>query len=283
MKKIRLLVCDLDNTLYNWVSYFVPSFYSLAQKASEIIQCDIEQLLDDFRSVHQTHHDSEHPFALLETRTVLETYKGKSRNEIAEILDPAFHIFNKTRKKTSTSYAEVPSTLKYLMSNNIKIVAHTESKLHAVMDRLRRLELEQYFSSIYCRERADSKHPDSEAAKRFMTSFPLDKVIELKKHQVKPDPAVLLAICKHEETPPDKTAYIGDSMARDILMAKNAKVYAIWAKYGAAIDMEQYKKLVRISHWTSEDVQREIYLKEQAKEIKPDLTVDCFSDLKKIM
>lgn len=68
--RLKLLVCDLDNTLYDWVAYFVPSFYAMAAKVVELLGCDREKLLDDFREVHQRHHDSEQPFALLETRTV---------------------------------------------------------------------------------------------------------------------------------------------------------------------------------------------------------------------
>lgn len=279
MNKCDLIVCDLDNTLYDWVGYFVPSFYSYAQKASELLGCNLDSLLDEFKAVHQKHHDSEHPFALLETRIVQTAFAGKSKKDIAERLDPAFYVFNKERKKTLATYEGVHRTLKKLQSHQIKIVAHTEGKLHAVIDRLRRLDLEQYFSAIYCRERADSEHPNPEAAATFMGSFPLDKITELKKHQVKPDPQVLLEICKREGGTPNKTAYVGDSMARDILMAKRAGVYAIWAKYGTLVDKEQYEKLVRITHWTEADVQREIKLKEEASAIQPDLIVDSFSEI----
>ncbi len=66
----KMLVCDLDNTLYDWVGYFVPSFNAMVDAALPIIGCDREQLLDDLREVHQKHHDSEQPFALLETGSV---------------------------------------------------------------------------------------------------------------------------------------------------------------------------------------------------------------------
>lgn len=283
MKKIDLVVCDLDNTLYDWVSYFVPSFYAFAQKASEILSCDHEKLLDEFKLVHQRHHDSEHPFSLLETQTVKDSFQGKTLKEITDELDPAFHIFNQQRKKTLSNYQGVSSTLMTLQSNGIRIVAHTESKLHAVIDRLRRLDLEQFFSAIYCRERADSAHPNPESAKTFMKSFPLNKIIELKKDQVKPDPAVLLEICSREGSAPATTAYIGDSMARDILMAKRASVYAIWARYGTLVNPELYKKLVRISHWTNADIQRERKLKEEVTSIQPDLIVDEFSEILSVL
>lgn len=70
MENKRLLVCDLDNTLYDWVSYFVPSFYAMINSAVKITGCDREILLDDMRAVHRNYGDSEQPFALLETETI---------------------------------------------------------------------------------------------------------------------------------------------------------------------------------------------------------------------
>src|SRR5712692_8237439 len=99
MSKIHLLVCDLDNTLYDWIGYFVPSFYAMVDKAVAITGCDREQLLDEFRIVHQKFHDSEQPFALLETATVKELYGDVIPDRARIKLDPAFHAFNSERKR----------------------------------------------------------------------------------------------------------------------------------------------------------------------------------------
>src|SRR4051812_41457916 len=92
----KLLVCDLDNTLYDWVSYFVPSFYAMVDAVVAITGCEREKLLDDFRAVHQAHSDAEHPFALLETETIKRRY---SSAKAVKELDPAFHAFNSERKR----------------------------------------------------------------------------------------------------------------------------------------------------------------------------------------
>jgi phosphoglycolate phosphatase len=80
---------------------------------------------------------------------------------------------------------------------------------------------------------------------------PIDKIVELANHQIKPDPIVLLEICAREGYAPENSAYVGDSIARDILMAKQAGVFAIWAAYGAEHDPVVFNDLVRISHWTA--------------------------------
>ncbi|WP_156898637.1 HAD hydrolase-like protein [Bradyrhizobium erythrophlei] len=53
------------------------------------------------------------------------------------------------------------------------------------------------------------------------------------------------------------TAYIGDSLAKDVKMARAAGCFAIWAKYGVSKDEDMYAKLVKISHWSEDDIARD--------------------------
>ncbi len=276
----KLLICDLDNTLYDWVGYFVPSFYAMVERAASILECDREQLLDDFKHVHQKHHDSEHPFALLETKIVNTRYPDKSRRELAEIFDPAFHAFNSERKKRLELYPGVRTGLEKLSASGVKLVAHTEGKLYSVLDRLRRLELIDNFSKIYCRERSDVSHVRSEVGRRWLNEFPMEKIIELSHHQRKPSPEVLEEICQREGVSPDEGVYVGDSVARDMMMAKETGVQAVWAKYGTRISKADYSALVRVTHWTDEDVKREKKLKEVSASVDPDYVLEnSFSDI----
>jgi phosphoglycolate phosphatase len=270
MPSFNLLVCDLDNTLYDWIGYFVPSFYSMVDRVVSITGCDREMLLDEFRSVHQRYNDSEQPFALLETPTIKSLYRDAPWDVIRQELDPAFHAFNSARKTNLRMHSFVRETLELLLRHNIKIVAHTESKLYGVVDRLYRLDLFEFFSTIYCRERSVSLRPDSEDTATWLNRFPMEKIVELSQHHVKPDPEVLLEICARENTPRENAAYVGDSIARDMLMARRAGVYSIWAAYGAEHSVAMYEALVRISHWTADEVEREKQLRAEAKSIQPD-------------
>lgn len=82
--RIDLLVCDLDNTLYNWSEYFIPAFYEMLDEVMTITGLDEESLLRDFREVHKKYEDLEHPFALLETESIKEFYKNEDINFIAK-------------------------------------------------------------------------------------------------------------------------------------------------------------------------------------------------------
>ena len=280
MKNSRLVVCDLDNTLYDWVGYFVPSFNAMVDAAVDIMGCEREQLLDDLRDVHQRHHDSEHPFALLETATVRAHYKGMSLAKIGEALNPAFHAFNSMRLKTLKLSPGVSEGLAALDQAGVRLIAHTESKLYGAFDRLERLNILKHFRKIYCRERPHSKHPRPDRHQAWLNRIPMHLVRELAHHQAKPDPKVLLEICGAEGIAPRDAAYVGDSIARDVLMAKRAGVFAIWAEYGSRHDAGQYAALVRVSHWTPEEVAREKRLTAEASLIRPDYVAhSSFSDV----
>jgi phosphoglycolate phosphatase len=278
MRNKRLLVCDLDNTLYDWVGYFVPSFNAMVDAAVETMGCDREKLLDDLRTVHQKHHDSEHPFALLETVTVRERYAGMSLRDTAKALDPAFHAFNSMRKRTLHLNPGVREGLAAIEKTGTTIVAHTESKLYGAYDRLERLEILRRFKKIYCRERSASIHPNPDLSMAWLKRIPMQQITELAHHQSKPDPDVLLEICFKEDVSPDDTAYVGDSVARDMLMAKRAGVFSIWAEYGTHHDPSLYADLVRVSHWTADEIAREKRLSVEAKSIRPDFVASTSFD-----
>jgi phosphoglycolate phosphatase len=279
-KRVSLLVCDLDNTLYDWVSYFVPSFYAMVDQIVEIVGCDREQLLDDFRAVHVRNHDSEHGFAALETETVKRHFPGLSAADIARQIDPALYAFNRMRKATLHTYAGVESTLAQLREADVVLVAHSEAKFHSVVDRLSRLRLWSYFDAVYCRERSSSSHPFPERAERVASDLELAKVRELSHHQRKPSREVLTEICDREGAVPAQSGYVGDSLAKDMAMAKEAGLFAIWARYGTIVSPTSYERLVRVSHWTPDEVAFEAELRQRAKAIVPDAVLtDGFFDL----
>lgn len=271
--RVRLLVCDFDNTLYDWVSYFVPSFYKMVDSAAAIMGLERDVLLDDLRSVHQKFRDSEHPFALLETASVQRLYPGANPKRVADLLDEAFYTFNKSRKETLRLYPGVPETLEALRTNGVTLVGHTEAKYLAVRDRLGRLGLGSLFSRVYCRERSESSRPAEWPHPPAESDFHAD-IVELSHHQAKPSPDVLTEICEREGADTSHVAYVGDSLFKDMLMANRAGVHAIWAKYGTVGYHGSYESLVRVSHWGEEDIAFERELRSHAGEIHPDFVLE---------
>jgi FMN phosphatase YigB (HAD superfamily) len=165
----------------------------------------------------------------------------------------------------------VRSTLNKLRSREIRLVAFTDSSYFATLRRVGQLDLGDVFERIFCRAKSESPVP-------FLGEQPEDNLTaittELPANETKPDPAVLKDIAKAEKTEPSCIAYVGDSISKDVLMARKAGCFSIWAKYGVRRDPAMYEKLVRISHWTDADIARELDFAKEASMIEPDFTCE---------
>jgi phosphoglycolate phosphatase len=62
-------------------------------------------------------------------------------------------------------------------------------------------------------------------------------------------------------------------------MAKQAGVHSAWAKFGTLYDKALWPKLVRVTHWTDTDVERENLLRERARGTEAECVLEKFSDL----
>jgi FMN phosphatase YigB (HAD superfamily) len=284
MKSVDLAVFDLDNTLYNWYASFLPAFYSMVDIAADLLGCDKETILTQLKAVHVKHHDVEHPYALFETDIVQARVRAKGDDEVWRLLDPAFHAFNRVRKAELRLFPDVRETLDELKRRGIRLVAFTDSKYFAAVGRVSRLELGDVFERLYCREKSVSELPASPFEgyrPQPIHNISATKVSELPAGETKPDPRVLQDIVLRENIDVASTAYIGDSLAKDVFMARKAGCFAIWAKYGVSNDPVMYSKLVTISHWSDDDIDREKRLARSAATVAPDFT--CENSIKELL
>lgn len=272
-----LLITDLDNTLYDWVTFFARSFTAMVDALVDGLGIDRDQLLAEFHSVHQRFCNSEQPFAVLELPCIRERFGPLGRLALKEKLEAPLHAFNSERKKTLALYESVAETLAALQEADIAIVGHTESIKANAYYRLARLGIVDRFQRLYVPDSNYPGHPDPERASELRP--PEGFVHVLPPGSRKPNPEVLLKICSHEGVAPEEVCYIGDSLTRDVSMAKAAGATAVWARYGTTYDPRHWDILVRVSHWSEEDIRRETALKKQQGMIQPDFTIDSFDEL----
>jgi FMN phosphatase YigB (HAD superfamily) len=185
--RISLVITDLDNTVYDWLAAFVPAFYAMVHEAAPLIGVEEERLLDDLQAVHRKHGDSEHPFALLETRSVQDSFRGKSQSEIAGILDPAFHAFNRLRKQNLKLYNGVYETLERLSRLQVPGVAYTDARVINCLFRLNRLGIKHFIARLYAPAHMDKEIDGSALIDDFVHTLPPG--------DRKPNPQALLDIC----------------------------------------------------------------------------------------
>jgi FMN phosphatase YigB (HAD superfamily) len=272
---VRLVITDLDNTLYDWVTFFATSFTAMADALAELLGLPIEQVYREFKSVHQHYGNSEQPFAILELPSVKSRFRLANRDELLQRLSGPLRAFNSTRKRQLTLYPGVRETLSVIRAAGIDLVGHTEAVVANSFYRLHRLEIADMFRRLYA---LDDKVPVPVLSPPF--EFPSPDYIQLvPRAERKPNPRLLLDICAREAISPEETVYVGDSLARDVSMAKEAGITAVWAKYGTQYDRDLWKTLVKITHWTKKDVEREEVLAHLYGDVQPDHSIEQFSGL----
>ncbi|SRR6266404_5291602 len=276
---IRLVITDLDNTLYDWYKSFVPAFYAMVEVATEILAVDKEELLDELKQVHVRYHNSEQPFALLETPTIDRKFPNATQLERKHLLDRAFRTFSEVRKKNLRLFPGVRTTLAKIRERGCFVVGHTEAVVENSLYRLKVLDLISAFDRLYAPASSSPGHPDPARPKLHEVYSNFVSLLPTNHH--KPDRAVLEDICRYFNVPVNRTLYVGDSLTRDISMAAMAGTYSAFAAYGGQCPHEMWTQLVRITHWTEQDVKLEERLREEFASLKPEAELTSFSDLLK--
>lgn len=266
----KLLITDLDDTLYDWIGFFIPSFYAMVDEIVHITGIEKELLLQEFKEKHQYYGSVEYPFVTLKLPSILKKYKGLNENDIKSVLSESFHRFNSVRKQKLHLYDGVSETLKELHKRGITIIGYTESSQENGYYRLKRLGISEYFKHVYTYK------------SKFESKCVVDEKIIILTTK-KPDKDVLLGICERENCKTDEAIYIGDSMTKDIYMAKLAGLTSVWVNYPKEKN-NYYDLLVDITSWTENDFNREKLLKQEfdKNKVKPDYIIHDFKELLEI-
>lgn len=277
----KLIITDLDNTLYDWISYYSISFTAMLEELICITGISRDKLLADFKSVHQKHGNAEHPWAVLELPSLIEYFETSSDELIKGKIDSAFHAFNRARLDSLKCYDGVIDTLNALKYKDVKLVAHTEAPVRNALYRLEKLGLKDFFTHLYAPR--DRFHHELDERSLNWLNEQGEYLQLLDESDRKPNPHLLKQICEKEGVHMSDAVYIGDSIVKDIAMANTAGVTSVWAEYGKQHNPDFWKLLVSITHWTDEDVKREEELKFALNDTKPCFIAKSFSDLLKFV
>jgi len=266
-KNIKLVITDLDNTLYDWFNPWYKSFKFFIDDAMAHTNIKETKLLEEIKTIHQKHGTSEYSFDLLLDE--LECFKEEYPKDKIEELR---HGFYKTKKDYLKLYPGVLEFFTLLKQNNCKIVAYTESMEFYAKDRIKKLGLDGVIDILFTPK--DHKVPEN--IKRYYSSdhYKLNStsLVTLDNKHKKPDKSILIDILNNfEEINKDEVLYIGDSLSKDILMANEINIISVYAKYGVSHLKSEYELLKKVTHWTEADVSKEKEITSQI--IKPNITL----------
>lgn len=259
----RLLILDMDNTLYDWRAHFCALFEPLVTALSDLIGESATLLKQQFRAIHQQEGHMECA-SVVRRLPALRAWAKGARARRFELDSVVQAVVDRSRSRLR-AYPGVRQTLASIADAGWEIVVFTESPARPAAERLHELNLTQFVSVVY-----GGHIPRGRATVRIPTvSLP---------SLVKPAPDALHRILRRHNAPASLGLYVGDSMSRDVSMARAAGVTGVWARYGSHLQEEHRQALSEASCWGDDKVHRELG-STRGGDVRPDHVIDSFSEL----
>ena len=193
----------------------------------------------EIKSVYEKHQTSEYSFVIAELPSLQKKHPGE---DLSIIYANAIRAYRLARSECLCAYPCVIETLKTLKDKGVLLVGYTESMSFYTRYRIKKLKLDQIFDYLYSPK--DHELPGNLDPNKIRHYPPehyiLHGVVQrfTPSDQLKPAPEVLRGILDDIDVDPDEVIYIGDKLHKDIMMAHEAKVIDVWAKYGEAKDRQ---------------------------------------------
>ncbi|HET6410616.1 MAG TPA: HAD family hydrolase [Anaeromyxobacter sp.] len=250
MPSYRAVVTDLDNTLYPWVDYIVPSLEAMVASLVETTGRPRIDIVQSLKAVYTRQESNEYPFAIQES-SLFHPYRADFDSFDALVVRPAQRAFAEARRRYLVPYPGVRETLGALRARGVAVVALTDAPRNAVENRVRLLGLDGLIDDLYAlRGYALPANVNPEIRRRDeagLYRLKATRVIELPREAEKPDPRGLRRILRDLRLTPAEVLYVGDSVRKDMALAAAAGVTGVWAEYGTYVSTEYRERLAVIS------------------------------------
>lgn len=230
----EVLITDVDNTLYDFGTYFEAGLRGLVPVAATILGQSERYILNTLKTVFTARGSLEFPFPLADFPDI----KDMSADERLELLRTTSLAFWAEAAVVLTPYPGVLATLRQLRREGVAVVAFTDAPFHEAARRLRALGIDHYLSGFVATQWFIRRQRGTPAVR--ITEIPgfvrarrsLTVVRRLTDSERKPNPKTYLEIMRSFNLTPDRVTVIGDSPARDLAPADAVGMRAIWARYG---------------------------------------------------
>lgn len=256
----RVLITDLDDTLFDWFSIWFYPFNEMLSKIEEISGIERDILLPEIREVHSLQGTSEYAFLIQSIPSLIKLHSGA---DLLELYSEAIEAHQAERRKHMKLFPTVIETLQTIKQSGAMIVGYTESQEFYTAQRIIKMGLDGLIDILFSPE--NHKIPDGVKLARIRSKAA--SAYELQKTQImhtpigelKPNPVVLKDILRQADATPEECVYVGDKPVKDLLMAQEVGVLDVHARYGETQKHrpEDYELLRQVSHWTDEMIERE--------------------------
>ncbi len=251
---IKLVVCDMDNTLYPWIDFIVPAVEAMVDSVCLTTGFPRIKVVQSLKAVYAKYESNEYPYARQESSLYAEFPEFKSFDKL--VIQPARAAFAEARRKYLRPFRTVVDTLTELKRRNILVVALTDAPRNPAEYRARKMELDGLLTALYTLP--GFQFPASPEGEKLIAPDILYRdergdyraacpVIELPREHEKPNGAGLREVLRAYGVRPAEAVMVGDSLRKDIAVAKEVGAVDCWAEYGTYASVEYRERLDIIS------------------------------------
>ena len=140
----KIVLVDVDNTLYDWPAFFAPSFRAMVHALKRELALPEEQLYREFKEVFAKRHSLEYAFAIQELEFVRQLPTGR----IQHLIRQGRGAFLRVQRHRLRPYSRVPETLHWLAEQGHLVVGVTNSPLFLAQKRLFDLGLDSFLTGL---------------------------------------------------------------------------------------------------------------------------------------
>ena len=260
-QNFKLLVLDVDNTLFDWVSYYVHAYGAMLHKVSNITGISVETLSTESKIVFENHGSIEFPFVLQELPSVTAHYGDDVDGMLQNCVAPARDVFRTIAIKKLQLYEGVLQALEMIKRerNDLPIVALTDAPRYVAMWKLNKLGVLHVFDAVY--GLTDPKIPTDQRLGRIKVDAEIllkhlqqnnfgfkGRIRTLPEEYEKPGIRGLKTVLMDygldgTRATRKKVLWVGDNIRKDIGLGTKLGVVSAWAKYGTNIPDEMMQAL----------------------------------------
>ena len=299
-QRVKLLVFDIDNTIFDWVSYYVNAFSALLLKLEEIIHVPYLQLAGEAKDVFHAQRSIEYPFVVQQMPSVLNFYGADIDRLLTEAVEPTRLAFNAVAREHLKPYPEVVSTLQEMRGTypGIPFVVLTDAPRYVAMWKLNKLKILNLFDAVY--GLPDPKLPTSTHHGRVLVDPEIllkhlrqehfnyqGRIRILPEDYEKPGTKGLKTVLIDYELDGSaedrrQVVWVGDNLRKDIGLGRALGVVSVWAKFGIDVSAELKTRLLDFS--PDGNVKKNVYLDPQSQDApQPDFIIESFGQIKSVV
>lgn len=271
---MNILVTDLDNTLYDFISFFGPSFRGMVHALSRRLGVQEELLFDQYRDVYSRFGTVEYREST-QNLTVLQALPEAEQSEVVRL---AYTVFGQTRKRNLALYPGVKETLTDLKNSSYKVVACTNAPIYHALRRIEQLGLSSHFDAVIGWNRPMQESPaevQREMKLRSRYATRTTTIVDVAEAELKPSKAMFKYVVDMYPNA-DRYFAVGDSISKDLLPASELGFQTVWAEYGTHLNAKDLETVNSVVPWS--DKQLSVHY-QKADGFKPTCTVQSFSEL----